>query len=408
MADPAKLELLTRSAGAADFQIIELESRRVYWAYKPRRLPETEWEITAQPLGADRMRHYMLKNLRLDRYLLLNAREYFLWEYFDGHHSLAEIARACHLTWGAFDYSLIRQTLAKLYGCGLLETQPGAGLRPSLAGARERAWTYRLKSALKRWRSASLTISNADRFCSVIYARGGFLLFHRLTCWAAIVLAAFAVVLALHHGVNAQNFAYYLRVRPLTVGGTMLITLLLASMLHTLVHALACKSYGRRVRELGVFLLQGVMPTWYADVTDIFMSSRRARVIVDFAGPMVEVVLGSAAIIGAQAAGPGIGQALLLGIAVMLWESALINLYPFNFLEMDGYNILADLAAMPMLRRQALASLPGLPSRLGRPRSLERGEWLQLGYLALCALSVLVYVIAHLDALASLLHFSTN
>jgi hypothetical protein len=406
MTEPAKLELLTRSADTPGYQIVELESRRVYWAHKPRRLPATDWELTPQPLGADGTRYYVLKNLSLDRYLLLNSKEHFLWEYFDGRHSLEEIARAFHLTLGAFDHSLIRQLLTKLYSCALLETQPGKDFQPNREGVHEPGWSYRFKSALKRWRGVAIKIPNADRFCSALYQRGGFLLFHPLTFWAALGLAAIAATLALRHGVSAENFARYLKARPFTVTAAMLLTLLTASMLHTLVHALACKSYGRTVRELGFFLLQGVMPTWYADVTDIFMSSRRARVTVDFAGPMVEVVLGSVAIIGAHVTGPGIGQALLFGIAVMLWESALINLYPFSFLEMDGYNILADLTAMPMLRQQALLMLPTLPRRLGRPGLLERTEWLQIGYLAICSVSVLLYLIAHLDALGSLLHFS--
>lgn len=408
MADPAKLELLTRASGAADFQIVEVESRRVYWAYKPRRLPATEWELTAQPPGADGARHYVLKNLRLDRYLLLNAKEYFLWEYFDGRYSLEEIARAFHLAIGAFDYSLIRQLLTKLYSCGLLETQPGTDFRPSVAGVREQDWPHRFKSALQKWRGASFKIPNADRFCSVIYDRGGFLLFRPITFGAVAGVAALAIALAIRDGVNAGNFAYYLKARPFAVAGAMLLTLLAAAMLHTLAHALACKSYGRRVRELGFFLLQGVLPTGYADVTDIFMSSRRARVVVDLAGPMVEVVLGSTAIIAAHFAGPGFAEALLFGIGVMLWESALINLYPFSFLEMDGYNMLADLLAMPMLRQQALALMPTLPRRLGTVRSIERAEWLQLGYLALCVVSVLVYLIAHLGAVRSLFQFAAQ
>jgi hypothetical protein len=407
MSEPAKLELLTRSADTTGYQIVELESRRVYWAHKPRRSPATDWELTPQPSGADGMRYYVLKNLRLDRYLLLNAKEHFLWEYFDGRHSLEEIARASHLTMGAFDHSLIRQLLTKLYSCGLLETQPGKDFQANRASVHGQGWPHRVKSALKRWRSVSFKIPNADRFCSILYRSGGFLLFHRLVFWATLGLAVVAAVLALRHGVSAENFARYLKARPFTVGGVMLCTLLAASMLHTLLHALACKSYGRTVRELGFFLLQGILPTWYADVTDIFMSSRRARVTVDFAGPMVEVVLGSVAIIGAHYAGPGIEQALLFGIAVMLWEGALINLYPFSFLEMDGYNILADLTALPMLRQQALLLLPSLPRRLLRPGLLDRAEWLQIGYLAICSVSVLLYLIAHLDALSSLLHFSS-
>jgi len=157
---------------------------------------------------------------------------------------------------------------------------------------------------------------------------------------------------------------------------------------------------------MGLFLLQGVWPTFYADVTDIFMSSRRARVTVDLAGPMVEVVLGSIAIIGAHASPPGVGQALLFGIGVMLWESVLINLYPFSFLEMDGYNIVADLLAMPMLRQQAMALIPNLPGRLRNLKTIERAEWIQLAYLILCLASVLVYLVAHLDAIRTLLPFA--
>jgi len=172
------------------------------------------------------------------------------------------------------------------------------------------------------------------------------------------------------------------------------------------VHALACKAHGRRVRELGFFLLQGVVPTFYADVTDIFMSSRRARITVDLAGPMVEVVLGSIAVLSAQAVSAALGQALLFGIGLALWESALLNLYPFNFLEMDGYNILADLTAMPMLRQQALAMIPHLYERLLNFKTLARAEWLQLGYLALCLISVTVYVIVHIDGLRTLIQLS--
>ena len=82
-----------------------------------------------------------------------------------------------------------------------------------------------------------------------------------------------------------------------------------------------------------------------------------------------------------------------------MWEGAIINLYPFSFLELDGYNILADLLAMPMLRRQALSLARDLPRRLRLGETLHRSEWIQLGYVALCAISVLVYIIAHLDVI---------
>jgi hypothetical protein len=32
-------------------------------------------------------------------------------------------------------------------------------------------------------------------------------------------------------------------------------------------------------------------------------------------------------------------------------------------------------------------------------KTLHRSEWIQLGYIALCFISVLVYVVAHLDVI---------
>lgn len=256
-----------------------------------------------------------------------------------------------------------------------------------------------LGTVLKTWGRIAFKVADADRYCSTIYNRGGFLLFHPLVFAASVALAVFAVIAFIRLLPQARDIALRLTAWPLLSTGIIIATVVAVSMLHVLVHALACKSYGRKVREMGFFLLQGILPTFYADVTDIFMSSRRARVIVNLAGPMVEVVFGSLAFLGAYWSGPGIGQSLLFGAGLLLWESAVLNIYPFNFLEMDGYNMLADLLAMPTLRRQAWALLPALPGRLRDGKKLQRSEWIQLGYLVLCLVSVLVYLIAHLDVI---------
>jgi putative peptide zinc metalloprotease protein len=403
MAEPAKLELLTRNPGAPGFHIHELQSSQAHRQFRPQRQAHDTWEVTPQPQSPDGTRTYILKNLRHDRYLLLSAREYFLWEFFDGNHSLEEIARSFHFEFGAFDYAMIRQLLVKMYQAGLLIEPAQLALQQNRAARKGNMWALCLSSISKYWRRLRFTVPNADRFCATVYRYGGFALFHPITLALSLTLAIIATIAAIRLSGQAKQFTQMLSATPWRSTFIMLGSLLAVSMLHVLVHALACKAYKRRVREIGFFLLQGVLPTFYADVTDIFMSTRRARVVVDLAGPMVEVVLGSAAFLAAYQLGSGAVQAILFGIGVLLWEGALINLYPFNFLEMDGYNIVADLLAMPTLRQQALALAPSLPRRFLRIRSLQRSEWIQIGYLFLCFGSVLVYVIAHLDALRALL-----
>jgi putative peptide zinc metalloprotease protein len=401
MSDPAKLQLLTRSSEESAFDIFEIDSSQAHSGFKPQRLPETDWELMRQPLGADGTRTFVLRNLSKDRYLLLSAREHFLWQQFDGENSLEEIARAFHLEFGAFDYSLIRQFLAKLYHAQLIVGHPAQLPASHFVNPKTRSRTHSLRRLVNAWRRFAVRTHRADRFCSTLYRCGAFLLFHPLTVCLIVATAALALGAAYQLAAQSRDFARVLSARPVLSTGVMLVTLLTASMLHVLVHALACKAHGRRVREMGFFLLQGVLPTFYADVTDIFMSNRRARLAVDFAGPMVEVALGSFAILGALLSNPGFAQALLFGVGILLWESALINLYPFSFLELDGYNILADTMAMPMLRKQALALIPELPQCLLRWKTIRRAELIQIGYLALCLISVLIYLILHLDAVSA-------
>lgn len=402
MAEPAKLELLTRKAGEAGFQIHEIQSGQAYLGYRPQRVAQAAWAITAQPQSPDGSRSYILKNLQRERYLSVDSKEFFLWELFDGSHSLEEIARSFHFAFGAFDYSMIRQLLVKLYQAGLLVEREDLDLQKSLARNQANFGAMGFTSVAKCWRRLSFTVPHADRFCSALYRCGGFLLFHPVTLGLTVALAVLAGIAAFRLSPQAMQFTQLLSTTPWLSGAIMLASLLAVSMMHVMVHALACKAYGRRVRELGFFLLQGVLPTFYADVTDIFMSTRRARVIVDLAGPLVELFCGSIAFLAAYQAESGISQAFCFGIGVLLWESALINLYPFNFLEMDGYNIVADLLAMPMLRQQALALAPNLPRRLLTMRGIQRAEWIQIGYLALCFISVLAYVFLHLDAIAAI------
>jgi putative peptide zinc metalloprotease protein len=324
---------------------------------------------------------------------------YFLWEHFDGRHSLYDIGRAFHFEFGAFDYSAIQQFLAKLYSAELLKESAPSGLNRSVAGRQNRRWTRVPRALSMASGRISFRVRNADRYCSALYNWGGFLLFRPLVFAASLVLTVLAVIAVIRLAPHVREITFGLAERPLLSAGVIVAMWAVVSMLHVLVHALACKSYGRRVREMGFFCLQGIVPTFYADVTDIFMSSRRARLIVDLAGPMVEVVFGSLAFLGAYWSGPGIGQSVLFGAGVLLWETALLNVYPFNFLEMDGYNMLVDLLAMPALRQQAWALFFTLPNRVRDGARLRRSEWIQLGYLTLCLVSVLAYLILHLDAI---------
>jgi len=314
---------------------------------------------------------------------------------------MSDLARTFFFEFGSFDFSVIRQFLAKLHQAQLLGVPSVSTLRKNLVSRQGGWWARALEFLLRLLDRVSLRTRNADQYCSLLYRYGGFLLVNRVTFGLGLVLTAFAVGSVIRLLPHAKRFASLAAGHPWLLTAVTLGAFLLITVAHTLVHALACKAYGRRVNEMGFFLLQGIVPTFYADVTDIFMATRSARVIVALAGPMVDVVVGALAFVAALWVGPGLPQALLFAVGVLGWESALLNLYPFNFVEFDGYHILVDFLAMPTLRPQAWALLPTLPRRLRAREWLTKSEWIQVGYLGLCTISVLVYLISHVAAIGA-------
>ena len=154
---------------------------------------------------------------------------------------------------------------------------------------------------------------------------------------------------------------------------------------HQLVHGLACVHYGRHVREFGFTFLHGIVPTFYVDVTDIFMASRRARLVTAVSGTLVHLVLGSAWFVLAVYLPPGFWQAFAAASGIIQWQTFVISLYPFCFIEMDGYHVLVDMLGEPTLKSRG----PGLCGidlpRTRRGGRLGRQQALYLAYVGLSA-----------------------
>ncbi len=135
---------------------------------------------------------------------------------------------------------------------------------------------------------------------------------------------------------------------------------------HQIVHGLALVHYRRRVREFGFTFLHGFVPTFYVDVTDIFMTSRRARVVTAVSGTLVHLVLGSLwFLLAAHAPLGSFTQAFAATSGMIQWQAFVVALYPFCFIEMDGYHVLVDVLGVPTLKQEAV-ELRGAGAGTGR------------------------------------------
>jgi putative peptide zinc metalloprotease protein len=134
----------------------------------------------------------------------------------------------------------------------------------------------------------------------------------------------------------------------------MALALSLSKCIHELGHAWAAKRHGCRVPSMGIAFIV-FWPVLWTDVTEAWtLTERRARLAIDAAGMLAELLLAAVAALLWCALPDGsarTGAHLLAGGA---WLMTLgVNLNPF--MRFDGYYLLADWLDMPNLQDRAFA-----------------------------------------------------
>src|SRR5438093_312856 len=95
-------------------------------------------------------------------------------------------------------------------------------------------------------------------------------------------------------------------------------------------------------------------------------------------------------LVAAQAPVGSFTQAFAAASGIIQWQALAIALYPFCFVEMDGYHVFVDLLGVPTLKHDALSYVKALLGGRARLR-WRRLEGLWLAYVVLSALSVAAF-----------------
>ena len=386
----AKLELLVRRNDET-FELQEVTSSAAWVQMRPTRVAADVFELAEVTSRVSREPSFILKNRRTERFLILSDKERFLWDQMNGATSLQEMATAYVLKYGQFDFDIIPSLVRKLQQAQLLTLEPASRLRRVLARNRQQRLLRAAEVALFALERINVSSRTVQPFFHRLYRWGGFLLFTP----AAPVVCGLLGILGIAAGVKlwrsveeiASGFGGH------ALGAIISVKLLLLATvaLHQLVHGVALVHYGRRVREFGFTFLHGILPTFYVDVTDIFMASRRARVVTALSGTLVHLVLGSLWLLVALYAPAGFFRAFAAASGIIQFQTFVIALYPFCFIEMDGYHILVDALGVPTLKSNALVYVGGL-LRGAAPMPWSREAALYVGYVALSGLSIAGFV----------------
>jgi putative peptide zinc metalloprotease protein len=394
----AKLELLVRRDDDT-FEIRQVSSAAGWLGLRPQHPLSETWELAEVSSLVDRQRHFVLKNTKSDRYVMLSEREQFLWERMDGTTSLQDMATAYVLRYGAFDFDVIPALIGKLQRVQLLTLEPVSALRRVLARNRQRRLVHGVEQALTVLERVNVSSREVHRFFERLYRWGGFLLFTRAALLLCLALGVVGVVAGVRLWGEADEVARGLGANPVAALISVKVLFFATLVLHQLVHGLALVHYGRRVREFGFTFLHGFVPTFYVDVTDIFMASRRARIVTALSGTLVHLALGALWFLVAIASPPGFLQAFAATSGIIQGQAFFVALYPCCFIEMDGYHILVDLLGLPTLRHDAVvyvgSLLRGAPvARWGRQAAI----W--VGYVVLSTVSLAAFIVFNIWIIA--------
>lgn len=394
MARQTKIQLLIRREEDQGFEVRTVPSALAYLQYRPQRIADSACELAELPRGIERRATYVLKNKATDRYLLLTEPERFLWEQMDGRTSLQDMATAYVLRYGAFDFDLIPALIAKLRRAELLTLRPASRLREVLARHRKNLGARALEGALKGLEKLTVSKRDVQANFERVYRWGGLLIFTFPTLFLGLALTVLGVMSAIRLGQDAAEIAAPLTHHPLLAVLSVKLFFFATLATHQIVHGLACVHYGRQVREFGFTLLHGFVPTFYVDVTDIFMATRRARLVTAASGPLVHLYLGSICFWAATQMPFGFLQSFIAATGLLQMQTFLVSLYPFCFLEMDGYHILVDLLGLPTLNKDSWRFFRDeLWRRVADGKGISRREAIWVGYIVLSALSVGAFVL---------------
>jgi putative peptide zinc metalloprotease protein len=341
------------------------------YQYKPQRITEFEIRHFTHRHGHS---YAIIRNPAENTYLRLGERDLFVWERLDGQNSTRDIAVAYVLEYGSVNFEGISKLIGHLHTNGFLQESRGhvyAGIQEWLQA---QTIGFRFRRLIRAFFLKDFSIQNIDPFLSRLYRSLFWLCFTR----PMAILLHLIVVAGL---IAVTHLIFSGRYNALDLGQSPVLRILLLILLsqaavfvHEVGHGITCKHYGRYVRRGGALIYLGRL-AFFVDTTDIWMASRRPRIVVSWAGPLAHLVLGSLAALAVTFLNLGNETAhLLYQFALLAMLIGIVNLNPL--LELDGYYMLMDYLEIPNLRKRALAFI-GRPfwSKVRRRNRLTGEEW---------------------------------
>jgi putative peptide zinc metalloprotease protein len=333
------------------------------------------WALKQIPDDRGRL-EWALSNTRTGAYLSLDERQVFIWNQIDGRATTRDLLFAYLEEYGELALPRIEQALKMFASVDLVAGLPGQRRTEELS-----FWRRVSRATLNALLRMEISVKGLDGLIERGYRRFGWWFFTRPAI-ALLALVIPAGLVAFWFDRDKYKLLDTAGAGPWG-GAIVLVVFFTACTLHEMAHAMAVKSYGRRVNRGGFMLMMG-MPFAFVDTSDMWLGSRWSRVVVALSGPLVTAEIAGGLAVAAYCTHSAITGAILFQIAFALYLNTLYNFNPL--MPLDGYMALSDAMRFPRLREESRAYFTrGLWRDLRRRKLPTLKQWGMTLY-GLCAI----------------------
>lgn len=343
--EATKLLIITRSL----FKEITQQNVKTYEALMQLQLKH------CRPLKLDNIEVYkqksidgleisLLKNPALGKYLQLSEQELFLWNLLDGESSINEIAIHFFLQFRVLNVEEIAAQIMKLSQAGFVLLQPTENAN--------QGWQPEVMTKLRKKLDYKIIFENTDEWMNKMFHHFGWIFYTKPVLLLGILIAVGGLTAFL---IDFGEVVVLLGDSPYKWGWFALAILLvtLCNPLYQLAHAFTTKHYGRKVHCFGLGW-SGFAPFAYCDTSDMWLSPKKQRVMVDLAGIYLNLVLAGIAALAGFLMPSSYPSAIffLEVVAFGFYVMVIANLD--TVFERDGYYALIDALEKPNLRLSSI------------------------------------------------------
>ncbi len=298
--------------------------------------------------------YHVVKDPVCLRYYRFNKQEYFVFNLFDGEHTLEQIRDRFEDEFKPhrLEYQDLEVFARQLVTAGLVQhEQAGAGRH--LFDRRAKQRRMKRLTAITNILYLKIPVFDPDRILDWMYKYLSWI----FTTWFFALSVGLMVAAVLHVTLHFDTFyaklPAYQEFFSLNSVLYLWISLGVVKVIHEFGHGLSCKAFGGESHEMGI-LLMCLSPALYCNVTDAWtLADKWKRIIISFAGIYVELVIAAIAtfVWWYTPQYPVVNNISLCVMVLCSISTIVFNANPL--MRFDGYYILADWLEVPNLREKA-------------------------------------------------------